>query len=175
MALPDFRGKTKKDLSAIAHISGLLTASDTSRMTKQQLIDFLTRMAEESELTVVEDAGPAEAEKAGEEIARTEPAPATSELRAGDLKSGPAPKKTPARKSTKVTPKKKTALPPRAEGEDSVPSDALHLEEMAMNGEGTPEEGGPEKQAEQQELMTGVLEIMPEGYGFLRIENYIQS
>ena len=45
MALPDFRGKTKKDLSAIAHISGLLTASDTSRMTKQQLIDFLPRSA----------------------------------------------------------------------------------------------------------------------------------
>ncbi|NLB28469.1 MAG: transcription termination factor Rho [Clostridiaceae bacterium] len=175
MALPDFRGKTKKDLSAIAHISGLLTASDTSRMTKQQLIDFLTRMAEESELTVVEDAGPAEVEKAGEERKKTEPAPAAAKVKADDSKSGPVSKKTSTRKSTKVTPKKKAASIPRTEGEEPILSDVLLLEEMAMDGVEAPEEGEPEKQAEQQELMTGVLEVMPEGYGFLRIENYIQS
>ncbi len=175
MALPDFRGKTKKDLSAIAHISGLLTASDTSRMTKQQLIDFLTRMAEESELTVVEDAGPAEVEKVGEERKKTEPAPAAAKVKADDSKSGPVSKKTSTRKSTKVTPKKKAASIPRTEGEEPILSDVLLLEEMAMDGVEAPEEGEPEKQAEQQELMTGVLEVMPEGYGFLRIENYIQS
>ena len=175
MALPDFRGKTKKDLSAIAHISGLLTASDTSRMTKQQLIDFLTRMAEESELTVVEDAGPAEVEKAGEEREKTEPAPAADKVKADDSKSGQASKKTSTRKSTKVTPKKKAASPPRKEGEEPILSDVLPLDEMAMDGGEVPEEGESGKQAEQQELMTGVLEVMPEGYGFLRIENYIQS
>ena len=45
MAQPDLRGKTKKDLAAIAHISGLLQPADTSRMTKQQLLDFLLSVA----------------------------------------------------------------------------------------------------------------------------------
>jgi hypothetical protein len=53
MALPDLRGKTKKDLAAIAHISGLLRPSDTSRMTKQQLLDYLLSVANDSEEAVV--------------------------------------------------------------------------------------------------------------------------
>ena len=53
MALPDLRGKTKKDLAAIAHISGLLRPSDTSRMTKQQLLDYLLSVAADSEEAVV--------------------------------------------------------------------------------------------------------------------------
>ncbi len=170
MALPDFRGKTKKDLAAIAHISGLLRPSDTSRMTKQQLIDFLTRMAEESELTVEDDAGRVEPEKTGEE-----PAPAAEQIEAADAKPKQPARKNPTRKSTKVIPKKKSVLPAGKEEVEAVPADNLPLEEIVVNGDGTPGEGETEKQAEQQELMTGVLEIMPEGYGFLRIENYIQS
>ncbi|HPX93678.1 MAG TPA: transcription termination factor Rho [Bacillota bacterium] len=161
MALPDIRGKTKKDLSEIAHISGLLTPADTSRMTKQQLIDFLTRMEEESELAVPEDTGPGGPQKAGEEKESVE--------------SPPAGRKTPARKATKVTPRKKNASAPPAEKEDTELVDPPPPDEAVMDDAAAPEEGEAEKQVETQELMTGVLEVMPEGYGFLRIENYIQS
>ena len=83
MALPDFRGKTKKDLSAIAHISGLLTPSDTSRMTKQQLIDFLTRMAEESELAIDGAAAPEAVEP---EPVKAEPKKVEPEEKPEDVK-----------------------------------------------------------------------------------------
>ena len=81
MTQPDFRGKTKKDLSAIAQISGLLTPSETNRMTKQQLIDFLTRVAEESTQDEGEAAVfmPEETPKAREEEPEEEKAEAQAE------------------------------------------------------------------------------------------------
>ena len=80
MTQPDFRGKTKKDLSAIAHSFGLLTPGDTSRMTKQQLIDFLTRMAEESSM----EEGKAEADlvQVADEVQETAPKSPAKKTRA---------------------------------------------------------------------------------------------
>lgn len=48
--------------------------------------------------------------------------------------------------------------------------DLVALESEEDNGE--EDEKGDERS---QEIATGVLEVMPEGYGFLRVENYIQS
>ncbi|NMA00548.1 MAG: hypothetical protein GX924_05895, partial [Clostridiaceae bacterium] len=51
--------------------------------------------------------------------------------------------------------------------DDSVPS-----EEVDIVDEGEELEEDRERE---QEIVTGILEVMPEGYGFLRVENYIQS
>lgn len=173
MGLPDFRGKTKKDLSAIAHISGLLKPADTSRMTKQQLIDFLTRMAEETELAEVgqeTDAAPAKNAEEQEVVADTGQDPREPAV---EKKTRAASKKTGAKKPGKAAAKSEPALPA---GEPGAKGAAEELAEQETTADGdlvAPEE--TEKPAEQHEVITGVLEVMPEGYGFLRIENYIQS
>ncbi len=158
MSQPDFRGKTKKDLSAIAHISGLLRPSDTARMTKQQLIDYLTRMAEESGLDPLEETDSIVPEKKAEEKEAPKKAKTTA-------------KKTTPRKTTKKEPEK---APAEEEKKDEpVLEDELEKEEIAEeNKEETEDEQAAEKP---KEFVTGVLEVMPEGYGFLRLENYIQS
>ena len=53
-----------------------------------------------------------------------------------------------------------------------IPKTEIALKKEKEN-EAEKEKG--EEVNEKQELSTGVLEIMPDGYGFLRIENYIQS
>ncbi len=176
MTQPDFRGKTKKDLSAIAHISGLLTPTDTSRMTKQQLIDFLTRMAEESSINELE-----EAEEAGDhtEIGREEkkPAPAKKTAEAEEVDGEPEEEgEKPAAKKEKTGARKTTA---RKGGKAATKKEQQAAKEEADEGteaDQASEEPEDDKQAEKpKEFVTGVLEVMPEGYGFLRIENYIQS
>lgn len=176
MTQPDFRGKTKKDLSAIAHISGLLTPTDTSRMTKQQLIDFLTRMAEESSINELE-----EAEEAGDqtEAGREEkkPAPAKKTAEAEEVDGEPEEEgEKPAAKKEKTGARKTTA---RKGGKAATKKEQQAAKEEADEGteaDQASEEPEDDKQAEKpKEFVTGVLEVMPEGYGFLRIENYIQS
>jgi transcription termination factor Rho len=132
MALPDLRGKTKKDLAAIAHISGLLRPSDTSRMTKQQLLDYLLSVANDSEEAVV--------------ASNVEPEAAESKKRAS--------------KKTEII-----AVP-------ETTKDAEKVKSSVNESESEEDEKGDERS---QEIATGVLEVMPEGYGFLRVENYIQS
>ena len=176
MTQPDFRGKTKKDLSAIAHISGLLTPTDTSRMTKQQLIDFLTRMAEESSINELE-----EAEEAGDqtEAGREEKKPAPARKTAGAEEVDGEPEEEgekPAAKKEKTGARKTTA---RKGGKAATKKEQQAAKEEADEGteaDQASEEPEDDKQAEKpKEFVTGVLEVMPEGYGFLRIENYIQS
>ena len=184
MTQPDFRGKTKKDLSAIAHISGLLTPGDTSRMTKQQLIDFLTRMAEESAVTEGTDpvADPLELLEAPVESPDKAPELEEGEARVSvpeeeailetekpkEKKVKANSRKTTSRKSSKSSEKVKE----EASGDtlDESP-EASQVQDLTVVEE-DPEEKPEEKV---KEFVTGVLEVMPEGYGFLRIENYIQS
>lgn len=228
MALPDLRGKTKKDLAAIAHISGLLKPSDTSRMTKQQLLDYLLSVAEDSEEDVVtSDAEPevTEEKKPGEKTEKTafeetaqdaeqvkssvddaesadkktpdvvvSEKPKTTTRRARTIKAkksdGEEDKKTGAktvRDVKKTTSKKKSdrsenaeasAAEPTEEEADTKsapPAEVKRRELVAVEPEednGEDDEKGEEKP---QEIVSGVLEVMPEGYGFLRVENYIQS
>lgn len=177
MALPDLRGKTKKDLSAIAHIGGLLTPSDTSRMTKQQLIDYLTRMAEESELSLEAPAAPPAPDETVQEAEAAEPQPVPEDPKAEkeeekpeSQEAKPKVRKTGTRRGAKGQVKEKSSLAGQAEGElEGSPEKT----EAPEDGEDAGLEDG--KAEEKHETVTGVLEVMPEGYGFLRIENYIQS
>lgn len=164
MTQPDFRGKTKKDLSAIAQISGLLTPSETNRMTKQQLIDFLTRVAEESTQDEGEAAVfmPEETPKAREEEPEEEKAEAQAEE--------PRPKAAKKPAARKTSSKKKTSETRAKEAEEAADPAVFEDSEPAPD-----EEAADDKDEKGKEYVTGVLEVMPEGYGFLRIENYIQS
>lgn len=44
MSSSKLKGKTKRDLVEIAHISGLLTPTETRRMTKAQILDFYNKL-----------------------------------------------------------------------------------------------------------------------------------
>lgn len=299
MAQPDLRGKTKKDLAAIAHISGLLQPTDTSRMTKQQLLDFLLSVAADAEeengqpsllvasvetskassssdsdkstdvtvspgetdesiktktrrtsvksdtksslskekvkkvsaefdekdepaaeKTVKADADDSDVEKetSRKTPAKREPSEATStdedatdcaldeeeaasaDEQEADKKSKRVPSST--RKITATSAKKKTVRKikkiksvPASTKEDGsleneedfdkgadarvtvreivpVTDDSVPSEEVDIVDEG---EDLEEDREREQEIVTGILEVMPEGYGFLRVENYIQS
>ncbi len=229
MALPDLRGKTKKDLAAIAHISGLLRPSDTSRMTKQQLLDYLLSVAADSEEAVVaQDVVPEapeskqRASKKTEKVAVPETTIDAEKVKSSAGESQPEKEKAPkkessAKKSSGTTRKtrtikakkteeeedkktstktarevKKTASKnksDRSEGaeeaeemleeadvaENAPIAEVKHRELVAVESDednGEEDEKGDERS---QEIATGVLEVMPEGYGFLRVENYIQS
>ncbi len=189
MTQPDFRGKTKKDLSAIAHSFGLLTPGDTSRMTKQQLIDFLTRMAEESSMEEAQ-AEPDMVVQAEEvqETAPKSPAKKTRAVKAApeepqadaDLAEEDKAEDKPKEKKAKVTsrktsPRKTSKSADKAKGEGAEDK-AEEIPAAVLADEPPGEEESEDKQEEKaKEFVTGVLEVMPEGYGFLRIENYIQS
>ncbi len=225
MALPDLRGKTKKDLAAIAHISGLLRPSDTSRMTKQQLLDYLMSVAEDTaedaippelepeeketkkkpsekaEIAAVEemtqeaekekpseDEPEPEKEKASEETAAKKPKTTTRKTRTIKAKKTEEEEdnKTSAktvREVKKTASKKKSDQSETSEEEDSavkdIPATEVKRRELVAvdSEEETCSDNGEDDKSEekQQEIATGVLEVMPEGYGFLRVENYIQS
>ena len=243
MAQPDLRGKTKKDLAAIAHISGLLTPADTSRMTKQQLLDYLTSVAQDAESTAIvsdiktesadrlqvtgkkqpkpraevkaketdakesETDGSASADSKQETATEAEPSPKKAKTTAARKPRAPKTKITEPEEGKKASAKtvrqvKKAAsakaddkhksedgaaVPEAAEQEDAgAVTPAAEMTPRAgengvsedFAGEGSPEtdEKADEKTEEKpQEIATGVLEVMPEGYGFLRVDNYIQS
>ena len=229
MALPDLRGKTKKDLAAIAHISGLLRPSDTSRMTKQQLLDYLLSVAADSEEAVVaQDVVPEASEskqrasKKTEKVAVPETTKDAEKVKSSTDESEPEKEKTPkkessAKKSSGTTRKTRTIKAKKTEeeedkktstktvrevkkttsknksdrsesaekaeetleeadvAENAPVAEVKHRELVAVESEednGEEDEKGDERS---QEIATGVLEVMPEGYGFLRVENYIQS
>ncbi len=170
MSQPDFRGKTKKDLSAIAHISGLLRPSDTARMTKQQLIDYLVRMADESGLESIEAVPEKTVEKA------TEPEKKVKEKE--EIKEAKAPaKRTTTRKTTKKAAEKEEPEETKPKKETVEVKEATVEKEVEKepSEETAPENDEEQPQEKPKEFVTGVLEVMPEGYGFLRLENYIQS
>ncbi|NLZ66913.1 MAG: transcription termination factor Rho [Clostridiaceae bacterium] len=311
MAQPDLRGKTKKDLAAIAHISGLLQPADTSRMTKQQLLDFLLSVAadaeeengqtsmllstdetskssrssdsdersdivspaddvkDESSTTKTKKVAVASAEKAEPSASKTKKTPSSSNVKDTAIKAkekkvssvsaekdvpptektaeadsvddkkttahGASAKREPlkttstdeapdenettspaekeADKGSKRVPsstRKVTAssakrtsvrkvktirsVASRTKEEESSEDDKngdrsadtrVTVREIVPNDDVLPEDADAdivddddlleEDREREQEIVTGILEVMPEGYGFLRVENYIQS
>jgi transcription termination factor Rho len=229
MALPDLRGKTKKDLAAIAHISGLLRPSDTSRMTKQQLLDYLLSVAADSEEAVVaQDVVPEapeskqRASKKTEKVAVPETTKDAEKVKSSTDESEPEKEKTPkkessAKKSSGTTRKTRTIKAKKTEeeedkktstktvrevkkttsknksdrsesaekaeetleeadvAENASVAEVKHRELVAVESEEDNDEEDEKGDERSQEIATGVLEVMPEGYGFLRVENYIQS
>ncbi|HZK42467.1 MAG TPA: transcription termination factor Rho, partial [Clostridia bacterium] len=161
----------------------------TSRMTKQQLIDFLTRMAEESPLGEEKPEPDMVAEAAEvQETAPKSPAKKTRAVKAApeepeaeadpaqEEKSEDKPKEKKAKvTSRKTSPRKTSKSADKAKGE-STEDKTDEASAADLTDEPPSEEESEDKQEEKaKEFVTGVLEVMPEGYGFLRIENYIQS
>ncbi|NLC88678.1 MAG: transcription termination factor Rho [Clostridiaceae bacterium] len=212
MSQIDFKGKTKQDLVTIAHLSNLLTPRDTSRMTKQQLVDFLTTVADEAEVNQAaeqvqeEIKQPAESSKAAKtktaakkktaRAAEAETVAEIEEIDTSDEKSADGQEEAAAaaesvsekpkrsRKTTKSSPKRQKANK-TDESEKTIQGNSRELlplplpenEETAIVEVETESMPGAAEDAaaDEKETVTGILEIMPEGYGFLRVENYLQS
>lgn len=242
MSQIDFKGKTKQDLVTIAHLSNLLTPRDTSRMTKQQLVDFLTAVADEAEVAELNKA-PEEVKKDADEKPRsstktkaaskkaaakkveteteteTEPEPEAEELEteaeveepdvgwgveaeseaeveelevdstveaeaeAEEAKAEERDVERKARRSRKTgsktsTRRQKTSVKEEAEKPKQNSRDIVPAQEQEKEKEAPAEEEQNDTNVsveDSKETVAGVLEIMPEGYGFLRVENYLQS
>lgn len=235
--------KSKSDLAAIAHMSGLLTPKDTSRMTKAQLLAYMLKVEDEAKAKAgsteavkpdkPEEPEPAEerkpakpaAERRRKSVMKTEEPkskPDTEEEEAPKPKRGrprkiksepeetpaaletPEPaetvESTPPAESKPVVPEEKQASdPPAADisreqpkrrGRSRKPDKAEKTERLPADESAAPagstSDANQEESADDtdkdkdakaapQEMTSGVLEIMPDGYGFLRIENYLQG
>ncbi|NLC25453.1 MAG: transcription termination factor Rho [Fastidiosipila sp.] len=219
MSQINFKGKTKQDLVTIAHLSNLLTPRDTSRMTKQQLVDFLTTVADEAEVARInkaseqvkkEDAtskkrstssgskaaakkGTAESEDTGlaeekESQAADKAAKQTkaadqkedqvAESKAENDKKAKRSRKTTAKGSSKdeKTSKKNETEKNKQNSRDLIPvQDSGDDKQSAKKENESSQSADKDSAASEKEVVSGVLEIMQEGYGFLRVENYLQS
>lgn len=189
MSSSKLKGKTKRDLVEIAHISGLLTPTETRRMTKAQILDFLQQVEEENEIedsqteedqesSDANDYSEPEAEELEIEIP-TEPdsesdnekelKQAESEDQKTDKETKSQTKKRTRARKTKVTEKKViqlTADPSETESDPDTDN---------SKPESTKGKSKDKKEKEELEVVSGILEIMPDNYGFLRVENYLQS
>lgn len=222
MSQINFKGKTKQDLVTIAHLSNLLTPRDTSRMTKQQLVDFLTTVADEAEVAEINKASEQVKEKhatpkAGGTSSRSKAADRkiaaesdesesveekeneasdkaveeeAEEAETADKKEDQVAedkiandKKPRSRKMTVKSSSKRQKTNNKTEAEknkqnsrDLVPTQDPGDLALAAESKNESNSAADEDSAkDDKNIVSGVLEIMPEGYGFLRVENYLQS
>ena len=225
MSPSKLKGKTKRDLVEIAHLSGLLTPKETNRMTKAQILEFLQKIEEESalestteQITATQEASIAKPEKPVEKrktdrrkksevVSKGENLDKQTDLEISDglnqkkyseestEKSGRGtvfvtdneeiseentqdaaedsddenntkPKKRTRTRRTKATDKKIIELKAESSDQDSKKS---------QNNDSKDQTTKESKEKEELETVSGILEIMPDNYGFLRVENYLQS
>ncbi|NLM19361.1 MAG: transcription termination factor Rho [Clostridiaceae bacterium] len=245
MSPSKLKGKTKRDLVEIAHLSGLLTPKETNRMTKAQILEFLQKIEEESEaestteqsmtiqqtsetkpkklieirkigrekkMEVIsededldtqadleipielsqekfsegtieelpenfyeesehdidfvkddeEEPAKEKLEEMDEELSE-ENSQVTSEEDLDDEKTKMKSKKRTRTRRSKATDKKIIELKADSSDQDSKKSQTDDSKDQTT------------KEKEELETVSGILEIMPDNYGFLRVENYLQS
>lgn len=180
MSNSNLSGKKKADLIAIAAISGLLTEAEARKMTKAVLLDYLKR-AESGEMP---------AARAEEQIVEVkEQEEDSTEVEKEDIEQPEKPKTAVKNKRRPGRPRRinkqtvsKTEADEFAEVDQNNSEPALSKEELlsecpevADEQEKQSEKSVETKHPEPQEIVTGVLEIMQDGYGFLRRENYLQG
>ncbi|MGB4610345.1 MAG: transcription termination factor Rho [Saccharofermentanales bacterium] len=255
MSSSKLKGKTKRDLVEIAHLSGLLTPKETNRMTKVQILDFLQKMEEASAaeskteqsefvdqpseteqekpngkritvtkkqtgvvsedvendtqtdfalqdelgLTESSEKNAEEAEhdpelaedaeqktsdddlpEADEEQAEEHPedneelsednSQLTAEDDAQDESNKTKTKKRTRTRRTKATDKKIIELKADSSEQKNKPDS-----KKSQANESKEQTTAESKEKEELETVSGILEIMPDNYGFLRVENYLQS
>lgn len=187
MSSSKLKGKTKRDLVEIAHISGLLTPTETRRMTKAQILDFLQQVEEENE---IEDSQTEEDQESSD--ADDSPEPEAEELEI-ELPNEPdsesdneieleqaEPEDQKTAKETKPQTKKRARARKTKATEKKIielTADPSETESDTDNSkpESTKGKSKDKKEKEELEVVSGILEIMPDNYGFLRVENYLQS
>ncbi|NLJ70682.1 MAG: transcription termination factor Rho [Clostridiaceae bacterium] len=192
MSPSKLKGKTKRDLVEIAHLSGLLTPKETNRMTKAQILEFLQKMEEEAEdedeiefvAVTKQESSEEKLQDAAERLSennlqKTEQeaeeltedhSPVTAEDDFEDDKTKARPKKRTRVRRTKATDKKIIEL--KAESSDQTTQSDSDKSQAEDSKDQTTKEA---KEKEELENVSGILEIMPDNYGFLRVENYLQS
>jgi transcription termination factor Rho len=234
MSQNNLHGKTKADLTVIAQVAGMLTATEARKMTKKELLDYL--LQEEGKLgqipadkvSAAETAGrqtagkPVAAEAATGDIVPAEDLPAadipadepkakeTEKTKAADKqKVKPSVRKTKdinskdktsgteetssdkdktsserektssgKGKSSSETKGSKRSRAMKSAGNktaDSSETKAKNKEQQDLDHDPDNSNDKPDVEVSPQELFGGVLEIMQDNYGFLRMENYLQS
>lgn len=185
MLPPKLKGKTKSDLIEIAHLSGLLTSKETNRMTKAQILDCLQKADEESKIV-----NEKKTKELAEEKADAEPDQEASEDQINDSE---IPEKTPITKDKNTEPSKsssskktKTKTKVKTRKLKATDKKIIDLKTDPSDQSSKPDSQSDDKQIqnskktqnkeqEELEIASGILEIMPDNYGFLRVENYLQS
>lgn len=157
-----FQGKTKADLVAIARISGLLKTTVSQKMSKAELLDFLENADSEK---VLEAEHTVQQKKSKNKPARRKPSHKPKQIPENpDAKADTKEHPTDHKPTTHTQRRRKT------KSDRSHEADTSDREEAMVDDEPSEEEAKQEDR-----IKSGVLEIMPDGYGFIRIDNYSQG
>ncbi len=192
MSNSNLSGKKKADLVAIAAISGLLSEAEARKMTKADLLDFLKKAEDNCHKQQSEDTDTEEStDKTQGEPQKTvvsevddEPISEPEELSQkssveNDTATENKAEEKPASKSSKKTKSDKSNKPAKKNDKKSTKKNKSRKQteetEIVPEPEAEVKEAKEVEEKEELEVVTGVLEIMQDGYGFLRRENYLQG
>ena len=192
MSNSNLSGKKKADLVAIAAISGLLSEAEARKMTKADLLDFLKKAEDNCHKQQSEDTDTEEStDKTQGEPQKTvvsevddEPISESEELSQkssveNDTATENKAEEKPASKSSKKTKSDKSNKPAKKNDKKSTKKNKSRKQteetEIVPEPEAEVKEAKEVEEKEELEVVTGVLEIMQDGYGFLRRENYLQG
>lgn len=168
---------TLTQLKEIAKSAGL---KGIASLKKEELIDRLVELDEKMQAQKAAEEKKAESKKASEEK-KAEPKKAESAPAEGDKKSGEK-KASSGKPSGKKNSSGKHAKGKEAPAEEKAPkapvSEAKPASETKTAPEAKPAQEPAKKEnvynpQEGDEPANGILEVMPEGYGFIRCDNYL--
>ena len=166
-----------KDLKAIAKIRGI---KGYYTMSKDEIIDAMVKLdEEEANASAGSSDAPAKNKK---EKAKVEEAPASEEkpVKRGRKKAEEAPASD-EKPASEETPKKATRGRAKANADNAEDKKPVQEEkpaeepvkEAAKEPENKPAEAQQESALDSGVEANGILEVMPEGYGFIRCDNFL--
>lgn len=199
MPAKKFSGKTKEDLIVLATLGRLLTEKEARSMKKAELLEFLKEADEKSSSEKNEEKKPKK-----KKTSKTSKERKTKQAKKTKAKKKEPEEKHPSEKSgkTQIKDEKKEKkgtdkkvlpiIPAKKEGltasiEELPKNVREHIKQKSDKSEQeivddgqTPDETETEDKVsvpsiELTEIVGGILEVMSDGYGFLRKENYLQS
>ncbi len=193
MQLPDLKGKKKADLAILLELAGIMSQAEALKLKKQQMVDILLAAEKEASEQQKEQVAIRENPEVQPEQTIDQPEVKKTAKRGRKRKILPenikvaiheiAPPKTDTDDPAPTNEIVDSSTAKETEQEKgcacaSVETDVLE-NETTVDCDGKEDENKEDKRerkrTDNQEEVEGVLEIMPDGYGFLRRDNYLQS
>ena len=168
---------TLTQLKEIAKSAGL---KGIASLKKEELIDRLVELDEKMQAQKAAEEKKAESKKSSEEK-KAEPKKAESAPAEGDKKSGEK-KASSGKPSGKKNSSGKHAKGKEAPAEEKAPKAPVSEAKPASEAKTAPEAKPAQEPAKKEDVYSpqegdepanGILEVMPEGYGFIRCDNYL--
>lgn len=178
--MEDYVNLESKKLQDLRYIAKIMGIKSITKYRKKELIDVILETAKEAEgspLEVDKIEKPAEVKKR-----KPKKQPAKNEPDENEITKN-EPEQKPIEKSEKEEPRKETSneKPEKVKKEENKKKDtekSKHKDEVNGHQKRTKKKNGPFpgfEKIESDDPVEGVLEVLPDGYGFLRSENYLSG